>query len=397
MHAIQIGLPVFAFVDSGVMRDHLTYEKNKNKSIIKEIEFSSIDKSDTAAYIFEFINFLRLRNENNSIFEFTRFEDIEEKIKKQWSGIFQRLIHEQRNRIFEGKRIDNLSNQIADLKAAIIGSISNEELKDTAKGAIKFRHMLEFLYGIAFPHHKNSEAISLLLSKEKTWNGILTSLGVLSIQADSDSSRYSSMNTIILREDHTYYRARIPMRIIPRLDKEWEDFRILGKDAKEAILNAVLDSKNDRPVNLVRYFNEPYIEDRLLKIDDDDSESESVLQLGDKSRILITAEKYIEESIKTYLVTEPSFIKMKFFVDAKSDNITISKFSALLSGPTNSFTYSYKVPEDGKLNSELERIKKLIKSDLLQLVEEPKETINATLEDAPLEKANKTKKNLNKA
>ncbi|MBY0466408.1 MAG: DUF4062 domain-containing protein, partial [Burkholderiales bacterium] len=123
LRAIQTGVPVFAFVDSGVMRDHLTYEKNKAKPIISEIEFSSIEKRETAPYIFEFINFLRLRNENNSIFEFSRFEDIETQIKKQWAGLFQRLLHEQRERAIETRRIDNLSSQIADLKAAVLGSI----------------------------------------------------------------------------------------------------------------------------------------------------------------------------------------------------------------------------------------------------------------------------------
>jgi len=31
LQAIQFGIPVFAFVDSGIMRDHLTYEKNKKR------------------------------------------------------------------------------------------------------------------------------------------------------------------------------------------------------------------------------------------------------------------------------------------------------------------------------------------------------------------------------
>lgn len=367
LHAIQTGLPVFAFVDTGVMRDHLTYEKNKNKSIIKEIEFSSIDKSETASYIFEFINFLRLRNENNSIFEFSRFEDIEETIKKQWSGLFQRLIYDQRNRIFEGKRIDNLSSQIADLKAAVIGSISNAELKDTAKGAIRFRHMLEFLYGIALPHLKKPEAIVLLLSHDKTWNGILTKLGIISIQPDNENSRFSS-GIIVLREDQTYYRARLSIRIIPRLETEWEDFRKLGRDAKEAILNAVLDSTYDRPINLIRYYKEPFIEDSLLKIDEQEIDADNLKRLSG-SRILLTADKFIEEEIKSYLISQPSFEKMHFLVDAKDENLTISKLPESLSGPITSFTYSYKVPENGKLSAELSRIKILINKDLMKLSE----------------------------
>ena len=161
LQAIQTGIPIFAFVDYAVMRDHLTYEKNKNKEIIGQIEFSSIDKPETAPYIFEFINFLRLRSENNSVFEFTRFEDIESQLKKQWAGIFQRLMHEQRTKAFEGRRIENLSSQIADLKAAVLGSISNGELKETAKGAIRFRLLVDLLYSLAL-QSKPSDAISIL-------------------------------------------------------------------------------------------------------------------------------------------------------------------------------------------------------------------------------------------
>lgn len=52
LRAIQLGIPVFSFVDAGVMNDHFTYEKNKAKPILNEIEFPHIEKQETARYIF---------------------------------------------------------------------------------------------------------------------------------------------------------------------------------------------------------------------------------------------------------------------------------------------------------------------------------------------------------
>lgn len=266
LQAIQIGVPVFAFVDLGVMRDHLTYEKNKNKSIIGQIDFSSIDKSETAPYIFEFINFLRLRNENNSIFEFSRFEDIEAQAKKQWAGLFQRLLNEQRTKAIEGRRIDNLSSQIADLKAAVLGSISSGELKETAKGAIRFRLLLDFLYSLGV-EYKPSETVALLHS-DKTWDELLPAMGIVESRPDESRNRLAGVGMVLIREDGTYYRVRQSIRAIPRLVREWDDYRKLSLEARDAILNAVLDSREGRPIPLVRHHNEAFVEDALAIAED---------------------------------------------------------------------------------------------------------------------------------
>lgn len=260
LQAIQHGIPVFAFVDSGIMRDHLTYEKNKNKDIIREIEFSSIDKPETAAYIFEFINFLRLRNENNSIFEFSRFEDIEIQLKKQWSGLFQRLLSEQRLKTTDGRSIDLLSSQIADLKAAVLGSISSGELKETAKGAIRFRTLVDFTYSLI--NEIAPEKFDTLIKSTDSLKQILSELGIANfVQPDRTRDRFFANSSILINTNGTYFRVRIPLHRIYRLQEEWNDFKELGEEAKSAIINAILDSRTGRATPLIIHFNEPYIED----------------------------------------------------------------------------------------------------------------------------------------
>lgn len=319
LQAIQHGIPVFAFVDSGIMRDHLTYEKNKSKDIISQIEFSSIDKPETAAYIFEFINFLRLRNENNSIFEFSRFEDIETQLKKQWSGLFQRLLSEQRLRSTDGRSIDLLSSQIADLKAAVLGSISNAELKDTAKGAIRFRPLIDFTYSLV--NEIAPEKYDEIIKSDKSWQEILTDLGIIKMtQPDRSRERYVS-SAILIHTDGTYYGARMPLARLYRFAEEWDDFKELGEDAKTAITSAIIDSRNGRISQLVTHFNEPYIEGTEKA--DDPIEAVDTTNFAEHMERVEARKKLIEESLYAFISSDPNLSKLDLKVRVKDDAITI--------------------------------------------------------------------------
>lgn len=364
LKAIQHGIPVFAFVDSNVMRDHLTYEKNKNKSIISQIEFSSIEKTETAAYIFEFINFLRLRNENNSIFEFSRFEDIEIQLKKQWSGLFQRLLSEQRSKAFEGRNLDQLSSQIADLKAAVLGSISSGKLKETAIGALRFRTLIDFIQSLA-TEYKPQEANALLRSKIQ-WDELLAQLGIIEIRRVAYGTRMSGVVSVLIREDGTYYKARMPVVVISRLRVEWDDFKQLDDEARDAIINAVLDSRNGRSMNIVKHFAEPYVEDApSISGGDEDDDLIGGVPKFDRDRILLTKEKYIEESLKSFLSVDPVFEGMSFLVDVNQARVIVSTVALQNDQVAQSFSYEYDVPDDHKLTLPIEILKEKIKRDVL--------------------------------
>lgn len=118
LKAIEYGIPVYTFIQEDVLNDHKIYEKNKRKPIISEIEFPSIEKQETAKYIFEFINVVRLRNYGNNIFPFRKEADIEDILKKQWASYFQKLIKEKssnkgekRNNVLE-KKVEELQNLV---------------------------------------------------------------------------------------------------------------------------------------------------------------------------------------------------------------------------------------------------------------------------------------------
>lgn len=118
LKAIEYGIPVYTFIKEDVLNDHKLYEKNKYKTIISEIAFPSIEKQETAKYIFEFINIVRLRNHGNNIFSFRKETDIENILKKQWASYFQRLLQEKSIKDKEKdiyaleKKVDELQNLI---------------------------------------------------------------------------------------------------------------------------------------------------------------------------------------------------------------------------------------------------------------------------------------------
>jgi len=266
LKAIIDGIPVFAFVDSGVLHDHHTYEKNKEKAAIKEIEFPSIEKQETAKYIFEFINFLRLRSEGNAILPFARLDDIREHLRKQWAFLLQRLLFEQRFKKGEARRIDYLAGQISDLKAAVLTSIGNAELKETARGAIKFRVLVEFLCGLG---RARQNARELLLS-DVTWDGLLKKIGVKDVIALPES-RSMFRGTVIILEDGSHFRGQYPATFIHNLSGKWDEFRQLRVAHKEAVMDALIEYADLRPgMTRMRYFPEAYVPEAHVK----ESESE---------------------------------------------------------------------------------------------------------------------------
>jgi hypothetical protein len=244
MKALERGIPIFTFVDSKVWHDHNVYEKNKDKAILKEITFPSIDKLENAVYIFEFINFIRHLTDNNSIQSFSRIDDIDNHLRKQWSGLFQRLLFETKSKIVEDRKLEFISNQISDIKAVVLSSISSSELKETAKGAIKFRRLLDLI--IAF---QADEPLTIIKSNN-SWEQLLAQLEILSVDSVVDHRKnYSHFNRIaFIKNDLTFYICRFKFQELNSIIRDWNDFIQLSPTMREAIYNAVSDINSSRGI-----------------------------------------------------------------------------------------------------------------------------------------------------
>lgn len=83
--AIKSHIPVFTLVESGVYKDHNTYQVNsKNKNVDRDkITYPSVDDIK----IFSFIDEVRRHSINNALQPFDNFAHIESYLKKQWAGM----------------------------------------------------------------------------------------------------------------------------------------------------------------------------------------------------------------------------------------------------------------------------------------------------------------------
>lgn len=119
LKAVECRIPIYTFIKKDVLSDHKLYQNNQNSSILDQIIFPSIEKKETARYIFEFINTVRRRSVGNNIFPFDSIVEIESVLKKQWSGYFQKLLKEQ---MINSK-----------VKSTRIGEKNEEELRELIK------------------------------------------------------------------------------------------------------------------------------------------------------------------------------------------------------------------------------------------------------------------------
>lgn len=250
LKAVEKSIPVYSFVDEKVFYDHHLYVKNKgNLEIIDAIEFPSIQKKETAKYIFEFINFLTHRTHNNSISPFSRLDDIKQNLIGQWSQLFQRLLFESRNKSIEASRYLDFSERLDDLKSVIMASIATPSLRDTARGAIQYRHLLTFLSSL------KTSNIRGLLTSNFSWNDLLAEFEIYCIKkVNLENRKYPDV--FLIKNDGTFYLCRI--RYIEEMENDWESFVEIDKGVRAAIIDVTLDDPEARRFSPVVYFNEDF-------------------------------------------------------------------------------------------------------------------------------------------
>lgn len=249
--AVESSVPVYAFVDERVLHDHLVYEKNKdNPLVVDQMVFPSIQKKETAKYIFEFINFLSHRLTGNSVIGFSRLEEIRLHLVSQWSQLFQRLLEESQTRTAEARRYRDFSERIEDLKAVVLASLATPGLRDTAKGAVQFRHLIDFVSGL-----RDVDQKALLLSNI-VWDELLKAAGIVETRIAEEPNRLVSPRMFLIRADGTFYILRLPARMFDSLQRDWSSFQRVESRSREAIVDALLEDSDARS-SLLRYQPEP--------------------------------------------------------------------------------------------------------------------------------------------
>lgn len=168
--AFQNKIPVYTFIDSSIMPLHELYQNNKGKEGHEKIDYPGF-KPDTADYIFEFINYIRLRTDNNNaIFDFKDVNELIEIFKKQLILKFQDLISKEKTRYIEnenyifskivGHNSNERRNSFSDLFTEIDG---NDEIRILGTGVTKFLSDKESVEGFL----EGGNKIKILLINDK--------------------------------------------------------------------------------------------------------------------------------------------------------------------------------------------------------------------------------------
>lgn len=256
LKALENSMPVYTFIDKKVWHDHELYEKNKTSDIIEKIIFPSIEKQETAKYIFNFINFVRLRTKGNNIFTFEKGQDIEEILKKQWASYFQRLLNEQRYEEAERRRIDVLSEQFEDLKTAILSSIDNGDQREIARGIVRYRRMFDLIFALKFID------LQYLINTKDNWERVLKTAGIIDIiDASNMYFLYSTsirVSAYLIREDNSFYEVRYTKDILEEISHDWNDFILLNGKNREIIIETL--SQMSRGTPAIRYSRKDFKE-----------------------------------------------------------------------------------------------------------------------------------------
>ncbi len=236
LNAINLGIPLFTFIDAKVYADHHTYIRNKDFDFIDKIEFPSIQKPNTAKYIFDFISFITHMSANNALLPYSSFADIESNLVKQWSGLFQTLLRETREKQSDRRKTDAILEQIGDLKVAVLQTIGGDAARNIARSVLKFRLLSDFLLAM------KAFAPSLEIADYRgDFEDLLSEFGVVETIVEG-GDRGAVPRTIMLREDGTLLQARVSSRRFEHFSMEWRQFAALERDTKIAVLDGVEDA-----------------------------------------------------------------------------------------------------------------------------------------------------------
>ena len=85
--AIDLGRPVYIFVEKSVLAEYRTYEKNKES---KDIEYVAVDN----LAVYQFMDEVFSLPINNQVAPFETSSEITVYLQEQWAGLFQRLLRD---------------------------------------------------------------------------------------------------------------------------------------------------------------------------------------------------------------------------------------------------------------------------------------------------------------
>jgi hypothetical protein len=155
----------------------------------------------------------------------------------------------------ERKRIDNLSEQFADLKTAILTSIGSSNERDVARGVVRYRKLLDFVKGLAL------RDIKFVFKGKPSWDELLHEADITELVDVTDNPEFQIQRRhigprgglFLVKNDRTYYEMRVSPEFFHNLSLEWESFVELAEDTREVIFDALSEMRiGPGPIRYVR-------------------------------------------------------------------------------------------------------------------------------------------------
>jgi hypothetical protein len=103
-NAVKNNVPVWILVDAQVYAEYQTFQRNKDA---EDIAYAHVDSVN----IFHLIESILTLRQNNALFAFSRYTEIEGWLREQWAGIFRDFL----KRNAQSQQLTSLSAQVAEL------------------------------------------------------------------------------------------------------------------------------------------------------------------------------------------------------------------------------------------------------------------------------------------
>jgi hypothetical protein len=203
-----------------------------------------------------FINFLRHRSSNSAITTFSRLQDIEDALRRQWSGLLQHLLLERRTRAIDRRRIEDLTDQFENLKAAILAAVGSNDEKQIARGVVRYRRLYDFITGLG------PIAEATLIGPPLTWPELLAAIDVQKIQpAPEELRREGSLGRtpyeLMLQSDGSFYLVSRPFDL-ESIASEWGQYMALRQESRAVIVEALSEMRGGSSSLMMRRYVRHY-------------------------------------------------------------------------------------------------------------------------------------------
>jgi hypothetical protein len=178
-----------------------------------------------------------------------------------------------------------ISEQIEDIKTAIISSIGNAQSREVARGVIRYRRLSDFLYALNLPQ------ANLITDGTCGFDELLRTAEIVKVR-DIPGVRSTFGRSALIKADGTFYEMRLPQEFLARIAVDWASFIGVTAEVRRIIFEAIADMGHIGS-SLLRYRAEnfeTYFADQLAReeapersieeaINDEQGKSSSDVQL----------------------------------------------------------------------------------------------------------------------